>query len=124
MRRLGEGSVAERFIRTIEGYFSAPGLFVSEQQLEGTGTDTTGAVIVIYRERPDGPLLGRRYDIDEYPVLFDPKREPEDLAMIALSDDILDPSGHGTRLKVDWANGLVDDPAQVEWHGLAITFGR
>lgn len=42
---------------------------------------------------------------------------------IALSDDILDPSGHGTGLKVDWANGLVDDPAQVEWHGFGVASG-
>jgi hypothetical protein len=121
VRRLGKGSAAERFIRTIEEYFSAGGLV--NIRLESAGTDATGAVVVLYREQPDGPLLGRRFEMHKYAVLFDPKNEPEDLAMIALSDEILDPSGHGRRLNVDWANGLADDPAQVEWHGIAVTTG-
>ena len=78
-----------------------------------TGDD----VIVLYREHPDGPVLGRRYDIEESMSQSGHYYSPTGLAGNALDEDILDPTGHGGLLDVDWADGLIDNPREVEWVG-------
>lgn len=80
----------------------------------GEGSD--GSAIVLYQERPNGPVLGRRYDLDEFAGLFDPGLTVRDLADIAFLDDVADPTGSGTvRPEVGWADGFYVDAARVEW---------
>ena len=91
----------------------------------------TDAVTILYQwvEHRDGrykvhAIDGRRYRLDEYAkALFgDLSASVEALAAEAASE-ILEPSGTGRRLKVQWANGLVSDPEAVAWHGMAVEDG-
>lgn len=111
-------SYGDRFIATIVADMSDPGRVIGEEtRLEGIGIDPEGAVIVVYRQKPNSRMLGRRFDLQKFAQLFDPTSPPEVLARIALVDDIFDPSGPGTRLNVSWAEGIVDNPDEIEWHG-------
>lgn len=74
-----------------------------------------GRIVLVYRERTGGELLGRLVDLDEMKPLFDPN-DPEWLADVVFSDEMSDPSGPGERLAVDWADGLVENPDHIGWH--------
>ena len=112
-----EQSDAERFVSRIEAFFN------------GEASDSIGAftllatqangdvATVLYRENPHRPVLGERFDLVEWAALFDPDLTPEGLADIAISEQLLDPTGRGLRLDVDWADGLIDNPREVEWVG-------
>ena len=80
-----------------------------------TGTRNDGALVIVYREREGGPLLGRTFHLDQHAALFSPLESVQDLADIVYADELCDPSGRGTRLRVDWAQGLVPDPDEVGW---------
>jgi hypothetical protein len=73
------------------------------------------SVVMLYRERPDGPVIGRHYVLSDFASLFDPDLDTRDLARIIVVDEITDPSGPGRALDVDWADGLVADPSAVTW---------
>lgn len=73
------------------------------------------SAVIIYRERAGSPVLGRRYDLTTYSRLFSPDSSARHLAEIAYADDLTDPSGSGTRLHVDWADGVVADPHEIGW---------
>lgn len=110
-------SDAKRFCAAIVRYFSEPDRAFGEN-VELIATRATDDVaIILYREFPTGPILGQRYELTDYATLFDPHLSPEELADIAFTDEITDPSGRGTRRDVDWADGLVEDPSSIEWLG-------
>ena len=86
------------------------------------------AVVVLYRwvEHVRGrfeshPVDGRRWVLDAYgwEVFSDPAASLEDLVSEAVLE-IQEPDGPGRRLDVPWADGLVPDPEDVQWHGSAI----
>ncbi len=111
-------AATDRFAHAIRDYFSIPGRALQPDiRLEAAGTDAEGAVVILYRDRRNGTLFGRRYRVDELSLLFSPKTSPEDLATTVIVDDILEPSGPGRPLAVAWADGLVENPAEVRWLG-------
>jgi hypothetical protein len=73
--------------------------------------------VVLYREHPRGPVLGRRFDLDELARLFRPVVDPRVLAEIMCDNELFDPTGHGEVLDVDWADGLGLSRREVEWVG-------
>ncbi|CAO5174090.1 conserved hypothetical protein [Frankia sp. AiPs1] len=73
------------------------------------------SVVMLYREWPDGPVIGRHYVVPELASLFDADVTTERLAEIIFVDEITDPGDPGEHLDVDWANGLVPDPSAVTW---------
>lgn len=76
-----------------------------------------GDVVVLYREHPDWPVLGRRYNLEALSALSGDHYSPTELAGNILDEDILDPTGYGGLLDVDWADGLVENPREVQWVG-------
>jgi hypothetical protein len=112
-----EHSDAQRFLARIVAFFSAEASdYVCTFELLATRADGDIAT-VLYRENPHRPVLGERFDLIEWASLFDPDLTPEGLADIAIDEQLLDPTGRGIRLDVDWADGLVDNPREVEWVG-------
>lgn len=79
---------------------------------------TDDVAVVLYRDRPGGPVLGRRYDLAADRTLFTDD-SAEAIAGEAWTGDFVDPSGPGELLPVDWADGLCDDPGSVQWIGAA-----
>jgi hypothetical protein len=82
------------------------------------------AVVVLYRwatPTRTHPVDGRRWVLDDYgrEVFSDPAASLDDLASEAILE-IQEPEGPGQRLAVPWADGLVPDPAAVQWHGSAV----
>ncbi len=77
------------------------------------------SVIFLHREWKAGPILGRRVVLAEFRKLFDPELSIRDLAQIIVSDEICDPTGHGTPLDIDWADGLIPSREIVEWIGVS-----
>lgn len=73
------------------------------------------SVVMLYREGPGGPVIGQRYVLTEFASMFDPELTTDDLAEIIFTNEITDPGGPGESLNVDWADGLVPDPAAVTW---------
>lgn len=76
-----------------------------------------GGAVVLYREQPAGPVLGKRYDVQTFAALFSPALAADDLAEIAYRNELADPSGSGEVLDVGWADGLGYDRSQVQWVG-------
>lgn len=114
---MNEGGAAARFIaRIVEFFATGPSDYIGSFELLGTRADGQIAT-VLYRENPQRPVLGERFDLAGWAELFDPELSPEDLADIAIAERLLDPTGYGTRLDVDWADELVDNPREVEWIG-------
>lgn len=114
---MNEGGAAARFVaRIVEFFATGPSDYIGSFELLGTRADGQIAT-VLYRENPQRPVLGERFDLAGWAELFDPELSPEDLADIAVAERLLDPTGYGTRLDVDWADGLVDDPSEIEWVG-------
>jgi hypothetical protein len=68
---------------------------------------TDDVAVVLYRNRPGGPVLGRRYDLGAERALFTDD-SAEAIAGEAWTGDFVDPSGPGELLPVDWAGGLCD----------------
>ncbi len=113
------GSIdADAFVAALKWRFDDPQNVLNDHVLwVGGGVGPDGAALVFYREHSDGPVLGRRYDVVEFASGFDPLGGVEDLADIAFSEDITDPTGRGVELPVDWADGLVPEGVTVEWVG-------
>jgi len=76
-------------------------------------------VVVLYREYVRGPVLGRRYDLPAHAALFKPDPSPQDLAEIVFWNDIVDPTGRGEVLDVNWADGLGVERRDIQWVGAA-----
>ncbi|MBM7473819.1 hypothetical protein [Curtobacterium herbarum] len=70
---------------------------------------TDDVAVVLYRDRPGGPVLGRRYDLAVERALF-----TDDSA-----EAIAGEAWTGELLPVDWADGLCDAPRSVHWIGAA-----
>jgi len=112
-----EQNSADRFVARIDAFFRAGPLgYIGDFELLATRADGDVATVV-YRENPHRPVLGERFDLVEWGSLFDPDLTPEGLADIAIAEQLLDPTGRGVTLDVDWADGLVDNPREVEWVG-------
>ncbi len=79
-----------------------------------------GTVVLLYRQHEGGPLVGRRWVLDELGLLFG-TQDPVDLAEQVWLNEVEDPGTGGQHLDVDWAYGLVDDPGDVLWRGEAGT---
>lgn len=77
-----------------------------------------GTVVLIYRQYDGGPLVGRRWVLDELGLLFG-TQDPVDLAEQMWLNEVEDPDTGGRHLDVAWADGLVDDPGDVLWRGEA-----
>lgn|GEM_PF-7084770 len=110
---------ATAFVAALRRRFADPQhpLASSVQWVAG-GTSPDGRAVIIYREtRTDGPLLGRRYDLEAFSALFDPSFGVEELADVAFVQDITDPTSGGTVRATDWAVGLVPDTLEIEWVG-------
>jgi len=73
--------------------------------------------VVLYRDRADGPILGRRYVMSEQRALFS-DNSAEAVAGESWTGDLVDPSGPGELRAVDWADGLCDAPRDVRWIGV------
>jgi hypothetical protein len=72
-------------------------------------------VVVLFRDKPQGGLRGCVWDLEASTDMYGGELSPQELALELISDDIIEPWGPGVRLHVTWADGLVDDPNQVEW---------
>jgi hypothetical protein len=79
---------------------------------------TDDIAVVLYQDRPNGPILGRRYVLSQERALFS-DNDAAALAGEAWTGDFVDPSGPGQVLTVDWADGLCDAPRDVGWIGVA-----
>jgi len=76
-------------------------------------------VVVLYREYARGPVLGRRYDLQAHAALFKPDPSPQDLAETVFWNDVVDPTGRGEVLGVNWADGLGVERRDIQWVGAA-----
>lgn len=88
-----------------------------DMQWVGARALTDDVAVVLYRDRPGGPVLGRRYDLPQERALFT-DNSPAAIAAEAWTGDFVDPSGPGELRSVDWADGLCDVPADVRWIGV------
>ncbi|AZZ56535.1 hypothetical protein [Rathayibacter iranicus] len=77
--------------------------------------DADGAAVVLYRERPEGPVLGRIYRLGEYAAMFDSHLSIEDLADIAFADDLADPTGTGTENQVLDRQAGLEEGSGTQW---------
>lgn len=77
--------------------------------------DADGAAVVLYRERPEGPVLGRIYRLGEYAAMFDSHLSIEDLADIAFADDLADPTGTGAENHVLDRQAGLEEGSGTQW---------
>lgn len=109
---------AEAFVAAIKSRFDDPkNVLTDSVEWVGGGVGTDGNAVVLYREYFGGPLLGRRYDVAKFAARFHPPCSIEQLADIAIADEITDPTGRGVTLSVDWAKGFAPEGASPEWVG-------
>jgi hypothetical protein len=104
------------FLRGIELCFTEEGSKSGFELVAARAVTDTDAVI-LYRDRPGGPVLGRLYRLKEYAALFS-GASPELLADEAWHGDIRDPSGPGEVRAVEWASQIHDRPDEIRWIGL------
>ncbi len=105
---------ANEFVAAVRARFHDSGLLRDGMEWVAGGVQPPDAAVILYRDRPGGPVLGRRYLLREYSALFG-GATAQWLATEAWVSDITAPSGDGERKDVDWADGLVPDPAEVRW---------
>lgn len=77
--------------------------------------DADGGAVVLYRERPEGPVLGRTYLLGEYAAMFDAHLSIEDLADIAFADDLADPTGTGTEDRTLDRQAGLEEGSGTQW---------
>ena len=87
----------------------------------GGAVGSDGVMTVLYRGRPHGPVVGRRYVLADLAPMFG-TADPGALADCVWAGEIAEPEEPGRLLDVDWAVGIIDDPGQVHW--LASDEGR
>lgn len=105
---------ANEFVAAVRARFRDSELLRDGMEWVAGGVRSPDAAIILYRDRPGGPVLGRRYLLREYSALFGGETA-QWLATEAWVSDITDPSGDGEPKDVDWAEGLVTDPTEVRW---------
>ncbi|KZX21219.1 hypothetical protein [Rathayibacter tanaceti] len=74
-----------------------------------------GDAVILYRESPGGPVVGRRYRLQDYAALFDVGSSPERLADIAFTDDVSDPTGGGVEDAAADERAGLDPGSGVRW---------
>jgi hypothetical protein len=108
-----ESNAVREFVSRIAERIGDPkDIFHGDLVFVGGGRSPDGRAVILYRERVDGPVLGRRYDLERYAALFDPHLTVSALADIAFVDDVADPTGSGRELVVDWSDGI-DHPDEI-----------
>ena len=105
---------ATRFVDAVHDCFLNSAILNERMCWVGGRVREPHDAVILYRDRPDGPVLGRRYELRSYSALFGGETA-QWLANEAWLSDITDPSGAGEPKDVDWAVGLVDDPGVVRW---------
>lgn len=105
---------ADAFLAAVRARFHDSELLRDGMEWVAGGVQPPDAAVIIYRDRPGGPVLGRRYRLGEYSALFGGET-PQWLATEAWMSDITAPSGDGERKDVDWAEGRVWEPGEVRW---------
>jgi hypothetical protein len=128
------GSIGDMPLTTSEAQRAYTDAFLTElQRLFATDTDwnhgmqwvagralTDDIAVVLYRDHDAGAVLGRRYVMSDERRLFSDDSAAA-VAGEAWTGDLVDPSGPGRTLSVDWADGLCDRPGDVQWIGVAAT---
>lgn len=109
-------ALGQEFADALVAHFASDGFDFRDTRLVAAQA-IDDRVIVLYREYSSGPVLGRRYLLDEAMEASGNFYSAAELAGNAIDEDILDPTGRGIRLDVDWADGLIDDPSEIEWVG-------
>ncbi|WIE76749.1 hypothetical protein [Curtobacterium sp. MCSS17_007] len=102
------------FVAAVRARFRDSDLLRDGMEWVAGGVQPPDVATILYRDRPGGPVLGRRYPLKEYSALFGGETV-QWLATEAWVSDITAPSGDGERKDVDWAEGLVPDPTEVRW---------
>ena len=105
---------AEQFVDAVHDRFRNSAFLNEDMSWIGGGVRDPHDAVILYRDRPDGPVLGRLYELRSYSALFGGETA-QWLANEAWLSDITDPSGDGEPKDVDWAVGLIDDPSVVSW---------
>ncbi len=105
---------ANEFVAAVRARFQDSDLLRDGMEWVAGGVQRPDVAVVLYRDRPGGPVLGRRYPLQEYSALFGGET-PQWLATEAWVSDITAPSGDGAPKDVDWADGLVRQPEEVRW---------
>lgn len=105
---------ANEFVAAVRARFRDSELLRDGMEWVAGVVQPPDAAIILYRDRPGGPVLGRRYLLREYSALFGGE-SAQWLATEAWVSDITAPSGDGERKDVDWAEGLVRQPGEVRW---------
>lgn len=105
---------ANEFVATVRARFRDSELLRDGMDWVSGCVQPPDVAIILYRDRPGGPVLGRRYLLSEYSALFGGETA-QWLATEAWVSDITAPSGDGVRKDVDWADGLVRQPEEVRW---------
>lgn len=108
----------ETFIAQLRHLFQTDTDWNTGMEWVGARALTDDVAVVLYRDRPNGPVLGRRYDQPQERALFT-DNGAKALAAEAWTGDFVDPSGPGEPRAVDWADGLCDTPGDVRWVGVA-----
>jgi hypothetical protein len=110
----------DRFLEALRAHFveqsSAPRSEPNPVVWVNAAADNDGVVVLIYRQYEDGPLVGRRWVLDDLGAMFG-TQDPVDLAEQMWLNEVEDPDTGGQHLAVGWAHGLVDDPGEVLWRG-------
>lgn len=127
-------SIGDMTLTTSDARRAYTEAFLSElQRLFETDTDwnrgmqwvagralTDDIAVVLYRDHAAGAVLGRRYVLSDERRSFSENSAVE-VAGEAWTGDLIDPSGPGRTLSVDWADGLCERPGDVQWIGVSET---
>ncbi len=104
---------ANEFVAAVRARFHDSGLLRDGTEWVAGGVQPPDAAVILYRDRPGGPVLGRRYLLREYSASSAVRRRSGCDGGVGVRHH--GPSGDGERKDVDWADGLVRDPGDVRW---------
>lgn len=107
---------ASEFVEAIRVKLGESPSIAPEKEWVAGGVTTDGDAVVLYRATSGGPLLGRRWNLQRFVLLFGTE-DVHLLADAAYTSEIAEPEGPRVRLDVDWAAKLVDSPSEVLWVG-------
>ena len=110
----------EEFVAALRRLVQNPGGPLGQDLTWVSGRATPDGAVVLYRQEGVVPVLGWRYEMAWFAAMFGSESTMRELAEITYVNDLRSPDGGaGVRLDVDWADGLVEDPAEVAWLGEA-----
>ena len=107
---------AAEFVEAIRVKLGESPSIAPEKEWVAGGITKDGDAVVLYRTISGGPVLGRRWNLQQFASLF-ATEDAYVLADAAYTSEIAEPEGPAVLLDVTWAAGLVDSPREVLWVG-------